>query len=133
MALSKEARQKVYNKHQCKCGYCGMGITIKEMQVDHIIPQSEFIMHILNKYKIPKFLEHLTIEDLNHIDNLMPTCRVCNKWKSNFDLDFFRKELQEQVKRLNDYSSNYRIAKKYNLVVEDVKPIVFYFESITFV
>jgi len=130
MTLSREIREKAYNKHNGKCGYCGISIQYHEMQVDHIIPQSNFKHHVLNKWRLPKFLEHLTVDDKNHIDNLMPTCRVCNKWKSNFDLELFRKELEEQVKRLNEYSGNYRIAKKYSLVIEDIKPVVFYFESV---
>jgi hypothetical protein len=61
----------------------------------------------------------------------MPACRICNKWKGAFDFELFRKEVSEQVKRLNDYSSNYRMAKKYGLIQETEKPIVFYFETLT--
>jgi 5-methylcytosine-specific restriction endonuclease McrA len=128
MALKKEIREKVHKKYDCKCGYCGIDIAYKEMQVDHIIPQNEFITHIKNQWRIPEFLKHLTEEDMNHYDNLMPTCRVCNLWKSTHTVDGFRKEVSEQVKRLNDYSTNYRMAKKYDLVIENVKPIIFYFE-----
>lgn len=42
--------------------------------------------------------------------------------------ELFRTELLEQTKRLNDYSSNYRIAKKYGLVKETGYGIEFYFE-----
>ena len=127
--IKKEVREKVYNKLEGHCAYCGGEILIKEMQVDHIIPQSFFEHHVKNKFRVPKFLEHLTLADVNHIDNLHPACRVCNKWKSAHDLELFRSELFEQVKRLNGYSSNYRMAKKYNLITETVKPIVFYFEE----
>ena len=125
----KADRQKVYNKFDGHCGYCGESILIKDMQVDHIIPKVDFITHIANNFRVPQFLKHLTISDLNHIDNLMPTCRVCNKWKTFHSLEQFRIELSEQVKRLNSYSSNYRIAKKYGLVEETNKPIIFYFEQ----
>lgn len=129
MAFNKDIREKVYSKFDFKCGYCGENIKIKEMQVDHIIPQSEFKYHLNNKYRIPEFLKHLTLSDVDHIDNLMPSCRVCNKWKNNFDLEFFRNEISEQIKRLNNYSSNYRMAKKYGLVEEIKKDIKFYFET----
>lgn len=131
MALKKEIREKVHLKYGYKCGYCGIEIKYNEMQVDHIIPQNEFITHIKNQWRIPEFLKHLTESDVNHYDNLMPTCRVCNNWKGVFTIDAFRQEVFEQVKRLNDYSTNYRMAKKYNLVVETVKPIIFYFEKQT--
>lgn len=123
-------RQEVYDKCGGRCAYCGEEITIKQMQVDHIIPSSFYLHHIKNKFRVPEFLNHLTDGDVNHIDNLLPTCRVCNKWKSAHDLELFRKEIYEQVRRLNDYSSNYRMAKRYGLVQETIKPIVFYFESI---
>lgn len=121
-------RQKVYDKLNGHCGYCGEEITLKQMQVDHIIPKVDFISCVTNKFRVPYFLQHLTISDLNHIDNLMPTCRVCNKWKTFHPLEIFRKELSEQVKRLRDYSSNFRIAEKYGLVKETETPVVFYFE-----
>jgi 5-methylcytosine-specific restriction endonuclease McrA len=124
-------RQEVYNKCGGHCAYCGEEITIKEMQVDHIIPVSFFSDHIISNKRVPKFLSHLKGTDVNHIDNLFPSCRVCNKWKSAFDLEFFRSELSEQVRRLNDYSSNYRIAKRYGLINEVNIPIVFYFEKIS--
>ena len=132
MAIKKNIRELVHKKYNCKCGYCGISIEYKEMQVDHIIPQNEFIAHITNQWRIPEFLKHLTVSDMNHFDNLMPSCRVCNKWKSTFTIDQFKKEVFEQVKRLNDYSTNYRMAKKYDLVSETVKPIVFYFERENF-
>jgi 5-methylcytosine-specific restriction endonuclease McrA len=128
MAFKKEIRERVHKKYDCKCGYCGINIAYNEMQVDHIIPQNEFISHIKNQWRIPFFLKHLTEVDKDHFDNLMPACRVCNKWKDTHAIDFFRQEVFEQVKRLNDYSSNYRMAKKYDLITETVKPIVFYFE-----
>jgi hypothetical protein len=125
-------RQIVYDKYRGHCAYCGEVISIKDMQVDHIIPQWNFVWDIKNKFKVPPFLIHLTELDVNHIDNLLPTCRVCNKWKSAHSLDVFRTEIEEQLKRLNDYSSNYRIAKKYGLVKEMPSKITFYFERNTY-
>jgi 5-methylcytosine-specific restriction endonuclease McrA len=122
-------RVQVYNKCNGKCGYCGTEIAIKYMQVDHIVPQLNFIQHVANKVHVPYFLKHLTLNDLHHIDNLMPTCRVCNKWKNTFHLELFRNEIEQQLKRLHEYNANYRFAKKYGLIEEKFKPIKFYFES----
>lgn len=130
MAFSKQQREKIHLKYNGRCAYCGCEITLKQMQIDHIIPQREFLYHVRNKWNIPDFLNHLTEFDVNHDDNLNPACAVCNKWKSAYNLELFRSELSEQVKRLNAYSSNYRIAKRYGLVSETPKPIEFYFESI---
>ena len=129
MAFTKQQRIEIYSKFKGKCAYCGCEIQLKDMQVDHIIPKMSFIQHVHNKFRIPYFLSHLTESDMNHSDNLHPSCRVCNKWKSDHDLEFFRSELQSQVKRLNDYSTNYRIAKKYGQISETVSPIRFFFEN----
>ena len=129
MAFSKQQRQEIHSKFNGKCAYCGAEIPLKDMQVDHIIPQSFYLGHVKNKFRVPSFLSHLTENDLNHIDNLHPACRVCNKWKSAHDLELFRRELSEQVNRLNFYSTNYRIAKKYGQIQETVAPIRFFFEN----
>lgn len=131
MALNSKTREAVYEKYDAHCSYCGEEMkSIKEMQVDHCIPQSEFLMHIINNFRIPPHLSHLTEKDVNHIDNLMPACRICNKWKSWYDLEQFRKEIEAQIERLNSYNSNYRFAKRYDLLVEVNKPVVFYFEKL---
>lgn len=124
-------RVKVHQKFNGHCAYCGESIKHKDMQIDHVIPQSFFLGHLKNKYRVPTFLSHLSELDVNHFDNLFPTCRVCNKWKSAHDLELFRKEIEEQVRRLNDYSSNYRMAKRYGLIQETKKSIKFYFETLT--
>ena len=126
--FNKKKRIHIYNKLNGSCGYCGKKIELKDMQVDHIIPQLNYEMSIRNNWRVPAFLAHLTIADMHCDDNLLPTCRVCNKWKNAHDLELFRSELQEQLKRLNERSSNYRIAKKYGLINETPKPIIFHFE-----
>lgn len=127
---NKIDRQLVWQKYGGKCAYCGEQITVKDMQVDHIIPQWNFENMVKKQGFIPSFLTNLTVDDLNHIDNLNPSCRVCNKWKSGNPLEVFRNELTSQIKRLNEYSSNYRIAKKYGLIEEKPTQIKFYFETL---
>lgn len=123
-------RKTIHSKLNGKCAYCGNDILLNEMQIDHVIPQAFFSSHIESGNNVPYFLTHLTILDVNHYDNLMPTCRYCNKHKSAHHLELYRSEIFEQVKRLNLRSSNYRIAKRYGLIQESVKPVVFYFEQL---
>jgi 5-methylcytosine-specific restriction endonuclease McrA len=117
--VMKINRQEVYDKCYGHCGYCGCEITFKEMQVDHIVSQFHFKLKLQEKY---------TNKEMNDISNLLPTCRVCNKWKSSHSVEQFRKEIGEQLRRLNEYNPNFRFAKKYNLVQETPHPIKFYFE-----
>lgn len=123
-------RQKILNKYGKRCGYCGTDIDLKSMQVDHIIPQENFEDCIRNIMHIPKFLLHLTLRDVHNIDNLMPACRSCNNWKHSMSLEFFRHELELQVKRLRERSSNYRIALRYGFITENPKKLKFYFETL---
>lgn len=123
-------REQVYKKYNGHCAYCGCEMQLKDMQVDHFLAKRNFQLHVKNKWRIPDFLLHLTEGDINHIDNLMPSCRVCNGWKTTHSLETFRDELQQQLLRLQRDSSNYRIAKKYGLITENSIDIKFYFEKI---
>ena len=89
-------RQEVYDKCYGHCGYCGCEITFKEMQVDHIVSQFHFKLKLQEKY---------TNKEMNDISNLLPTCRVCNKWKSSHSLEQFRKEIGE-VQKQNGINEN---------------------------
>lgn len=113
-------RQKVYEKFKGHCSYCGCNISMKEMQVDHFVSKRKYAMGTASKH---------TDKQMNDFDNLMPSCRYCNKWKNDFSIEQFRKEIGEQIRRLNEYSANYRFAKRYGLILEAPKPIVFYFET----
>ena len=134
----KKLKEQVHKKCNGNCAYCGKDIQIKNMQIDHIVPQRSWEIvfknkHINSYYQkfVPSFLRHLTENDLHHIDNLNPACRVCNKWKSAHYLELFRSELQDQLQRLNARSANYRIAKRFGQIEETPKPIIFYFETLT--
>lgn len=122
-------RTKILNKYNQRCGYCAAPIDLQSMQIDHVIPQEHFENYVRNGLNIPKFLMHLSIRDVDHPDNLMPACRSCNNWKHSMSLGMFRQELEAQLDRLRERSSNYRIALRYNLISERPRRIVFLFES----
>lgn len=122
-------RDIIYNKFKGKCAYCGHKIKIGDMQVDHIIPKSTYSFHMETKHKVPAFLSHLTIHDVNHVDNLFPSCQVCNLRKLNYSLEDFRGEVGELVNILENKSQTYKLAKRFNFVTtKRVKSFKFYFE-----
>ncbi len=125
----KRFRRIIYDKFDGRCAYCGQEIEIKDMQIDHIIPKKNFLMHIKNKWKIPEFLSRLTENNINHKDNLFPSCRVCNHWKDTFDIEAFRNEIECQVERLNKFYPNYRRACRYGLIKEVPNDVIFWFEK----
>lgn len=111
----------VFHKFNKKCSYCGHRIEFESFHVDHLIPKRRY-----------KNLEYHANKDkeigTNHIDNLMPSCTSCNSSKSDLSLDEFRERIYDRVKRLNNFSHEYKIAKRFGLVKEISKPIAFYFE-----
>lgn len=122
-------RDIIYNKFKGRCAYCGHKIKIGDMQVDHIIPKSTYSFHMETRHKVPPFLSHLTIYDVNHVDNLFPSCQVCNLRKLNYSLEDFRSEVGELVNILENKSQTYKLAKRFNFVTtKRVKSFKFYFE-----
>lgn len=114
--IKKAVKEKAKAKFGGKCGYCGC--TPDKIHIDHIHPVANG--HQLARYK-----------DLNHIDNLMPSCFSCNNFKMNFSLEDFRRELSEQVNRARKYSVNFRLAERYGQIQVTESPIKFYFETVS--
>ena len=108
--FTHKERQAVFDKYEGCCAYCGEEFKdIKDMQVDHLHP--------------------LHLGGTNDFDNLMPSCKQCNHYKSTYTLEKFRDQLGLLTSRLDEHFI-YRLAKKYMLVEEHIHkiPVQFYFE-----
>ncbi len=127
--MAKIDRKKIHDKFDGKCAYCGHDLKGK-FQVDHIIPQTVFVHRIKNKLWVPDFLSHLGENDVDHPDNLMPSCASCNNYKTWMDLHLFRENISELVARLNKRFNQYKIAKRFGLVEETKISVKFYFETV---
>ena len=114
MSITKETRQAVYQKYNGHCAYCGKEIQYKDMQVDHFKP-----------------LRAWSEADCGSDDiaNLMPACRMCNHYKRANTLETFRRYIQEIPKKLRD-NYIYKVGVAYGNVLENEKPIEFYFERL---
>jgi hypothetical protein len=113
----------MYNKCNGHCAYCGVEITIKQMQVDHIEPHWRTLTETqAQKSKIKK--------GSHEIENLNPSCSRCNKWKSTYSLESFRNVIETSLIRLERDTPNFRLARDYGLLTETPKRIKFYFEII---
>lgn len=119
MSINKQKRQAVYAKYGGHCAYCGREIAYKDMQVDHFIPKDmEFVFISGN---VPG------MDSVDDIGNLMPSCRSCNHYKRANSLEMFRRWIAEIPRKLrNDYI--YKIGVIYGNIIENEKPIRFYFE-----
>jgi len=153
--MKKADREKVFNKYGGKCAYCGCQL-VKGWHVDHLEPVIRLTKSIGNTYQhkvtgaiaTPRdaqsdtFLEEFEwVErkvvpngfekpERDCMENYMPACASCNINKHSADLESFRRLITGFMKHLNEVSTQYKIAKRYGLVVEETKPVVFYFETL---
>ena len=108
--IPKKMRENAHGRFEGHCAYCGKQIKYSEMEIDFLLPV---------KYggKI-------------EIENLLPSCRVCNRYRKNRKLEQFRSSLELIPKTLTRDSGAYRIAKQYNIIQDVSKPSVqFWFEE----
>lgn len=113
--IPKKIKEQIKSKYDGHCGYCGK--KPDKLVIDHIHPVSR--EHFLKKAG----------KDVNHIDNLMPSCFSCNNYKFSWDLEEFREKLKWQVNMARQYSLHFRFAEKFGLIEVKEKPIIFYFEK----
>lgn len=111
--LSKQERLRVYEKCNGHCAYCGCELTLKDMQVDHIIALS-----IINDDKSETFL------------NYLPACRSCNHYKSTMSLETFRRMIERMPDVLMRDSVTYKNAVRFGLVTPTPHKVEFYFEKL---
>ena len=108
-------REKVFNKYDQHCGYCGKKFSsIKDMQVDHIRPRcletTEFYIH--------------------DESNLMPSCKRCNHYKRSDGLEQFRKKMMTLHERIEKQYID-RVAIDFGIITLTPFDGIFYFEKVS--
>lgn len=125
---TKKQREILFQKYDGKCTYCGCEL-VKGWHVDHVEPI------LRNRYwdndKRRWITDGCHHPHLDVIDNMTPSCASCNINKHDMDIEQFRSLITGFVRSLNLRSVQYKFAKKYGLVEETEKKVVFYFETIT--
>ena len=120
--MNSKTRQLVLAKYGGRCAYCGKIISLKTMQVDHIIHiRRGSTQQQLERYDIQK--------GENDISNYNPACRSCNFRKGTFSVEQFREQLRIQCECIIKRSFQVRQSMDYNLLEFNDRPIVFYFEK----
>jgi len=117
--VKKELRESVYKKFAGHCAYCGCEITVKTMQIDHIIPQR--LYGFGDKSKIPNY-------DVNDYENLNPSRRQCNFYKGAENLQNFRNMVFTIADRLSNIFI-FKLALKYGIIEIKNPANKFYFEK----
>ena len=113
-AISKKTRQLVYNKYNGRCAYCGKQITMKQLRVDHFIPF---------RRKNSK-----NEDEIESIDNYIPACHSCNYYKRARSPQSMKRDIKKLPQRLQTLFI-YRLAKRYGLIQQTPKDIVYLYEQ----
>lgn len=100
-------RQEVLKKYNKHCAYCGKKITLRTMQVDHIMPKAR--------------------GGKDEISNLNPSCRRCNHYKRALSVEEFRKQLSTLHNRLKKVYIA-KVAVDFGIITYHDWDNVFYFE-----
>lgn len=106
----KKIRELVYLKYDRHCAYCGVLLEKRELRVDHKVS--------------------LAKGGSNDLDNLMPACHDCNRYKLFYDLEIFRMMLGKMIKGYPKHLRE-RLAVKYGY--SHIRPEwdgEFYFEKV---
>lgn len=108
--MTKKIRTKVHLKYKGRCAYCGIEITEKEMQVDHITPQST--------------------GGTNEFENLNPACKICNHYKRDLKLSSWREwYLEKLIERIRKIYI-VRVAERFGMISFHEWDKKFYFEKL---
>jgi 5-methylcytosine-specific restriction endonuclease McrA len=134
--MTKADRQKVFEKFGGKCAYCGCELG-KGWHLDHMepvvrlykdervkVPGNDWQYEWKTKYKGMQYPDRDTVE------NALPACASCNINKHGDSIEGFRATIQQFIESLNRYSVQYKIAKRYGLLIETKNPVKFYFETV---
>lgn len=125
--MKKADRQRVFDKFNGHCAYCGC-LLEGGWHVDELLPVIR--IHEYNK-NTGKFRSTGTCRHPERLkfDNQMPSCPSCNINKHSMSLEQFRELIKGFMHHLNHVNTQYKIAKRYGLVTENDKDVIFYFES----
>lgn len=112
--MKKKLRQQVFEKLNGRCAYCGCKLEFEKMQIDHFFAQ----IWETEKGNKPD----------NTIDNLMPSCAECNRYKSSWNIEVIRTWLENSKKKLLK-TQNLRILNRMGGFHISEEPLLFHFEK----
>jgi len=155
--MKRKVRQLIFEKFGGKCAYCGCELK-KGWHVDEMLPVRRKYKHVKGHWRNKTTKEEVNIlhateqeiidsndwewidtkmvpDGCEHperfnFDNQVPSCASCNINKHAGSVEDFRKWVAGYVVSLNRDSTQYKIAKRYGLIQEIEKPVVFHFETL---
>lgn len=132
MKLTKSQRTDLRELFGGRCAYCGEPLPEKGWHADHV-------KAALRKWHYGErrpdgtrkiiFTGECWNPEHDTLDNMVPACAPCNRFKATFGLEAFREELSHQLERARKTSVNFRMAERYGQLQVTQSPIVFWFEK----
>ena len=135
--MNKKERQLIFEKYGGKCAYCGCELE-KGWHADHLKPIDRYVELVRDEmgfvvrdenYNVKRVVKIGRPEN-DTIENMNPSCASCNINKHNMTIEEFRKQIKGFLNSLNLRSTQYKFAKKYGLIEETGKEVIFYFETL---
>lgn len=133
-SLSKKARLELKQMFGGKCAYCGCELGDR-WHADHIEP-------VIRQYEVVRINKpnqtyafratgNVFRPENDRADNFYPSCIPCNIHKSTCSVETFRRVLEGHIETLNTSTNQsiYRHAKRFGLVAETGRKVVFWFEQ----
>lgn len=78
-------------------------------------------------YKALDLVDSIMDDDAE--ENKVPACSSCNIQKGSLPLESFRNKISGFINSLNQYHTQYAVAKRYGLIEEKPKEVIFWFEQ----
>lgn len=121
-------RDLILAKTNGNCAYCGCSLDGIKFHVDHMLPIRRRQRWDKEKSKwIPDGCDN---PENDCFENKYPACPSCNIQKHSTGIEEFRRSIGAFLNSLNQYHNQYKFAKRYGLVTETNKPVIFYFETL---
>ena len=118
-------KNQLLKKYDNHCAYCGCIISRLSTQVDHIHPKASYIETDISGNRL----------NPNRKENLNPSCRECNRYKSIYSLEEFRAYLKQMFEEKPEYlfksKTKCKLAEKYGVVVINKWDGLFYYERVS--
>jgi 5-methylcytosine-specific restriction endonuclease McrA len=97
--ISRQDREKVLNKYNCKCAYCGNALTLATLKLD------------------------------STPDSIYPSCMRCKRRKGSKTIEQFRFHIRVQHDKLRELNSKFTLCLDYGLVTDVTNNVIFHFEK----
>jgi len=112
--MNRQTKEIIFKKYNGHCAYCGIEITMKTLQVDHIYPK--------------------VYGGSDYMENLNPSCKHCNNYKCFYGIKALRGALNtmfnEKLEYLFKSKTKMQVAINFGIVKLEKWDGLFYFEKL---